>query len=122
MIRSPPRSTLFPYTTLFRSQVILAGALAADRLDRVQEDRPAELFRPAVDIPEPLLVQADPVDVGGEIHAAHAAQLRGALQLAQRELRILHRQEGEPHEPPQLPPIHSRSPTVVGPAERQADR
>src|SRR5690242_21608280 len=29
MIRRPPRSTLFPYTTLFRSEV--APALAADR-------------------------------------------------------------------------------------------
>src|SRR5256885_10238574 len=26
MIRRPPRSTLFPYTTLFRSQVISAGS------------------------------------------------------------------------------------------------
>src|SRR2546426_8957355 len=32
MIRRPPRSTLFPYTTLFRSQRALA-ALDADRLD-----------------------------------------------------------------------------------------
>src|SRR3712207_7212793 len=29
MIRRPPRSTLFPYTTLFRSQL---GALAAERV------------------------------------------------------------------------------------------
>jgi len=28
MIRRPPRSTLFPYTTLFRSQVLLGNALA----------------------------------------------------------------------------------------------
>ena len=27
MIRRPPRSTLFPYTTLFRSELILANAL-----------------------------------------------------------------------------------------------
>src|SRR5437764_3175153 len=27
MIRRPPRSTLFPYTTLFRSSVEIAGAL-----------------------------------------------------------------------------------------------
>src|SRR5256884_8261987 len=27
MIRRPPRSTLFPYTTLFRSQVALSGAV-----------------------------------------------------------------------------------------------
>src|SRR3712207_8982538 len=29
MIRRPPRSTLFPYTTLFRSDVILAAAKLA---------------------------------------------------------------------------------------------
>src|SRR3712207_6920199 len=28
MIRRPPRSTLFPYTTLFRSQAYLGGAAA----------------------------------------------------------------------------------------------
>src|SRR2546425_1558543 len=32
MIRRPPRSTLFPYTTLFRSRVMrVAGALTAGR-------------------------------------------------------------------------------------------
>src|SRR5256886_7885910 len=31
MIRRPPRSTLFPYTTLFRSQWALGGELAAAR-------------------------------------------------------------------------------------------
>src|SRR2546430_13049370 len=36
MIRRPPRSTLFPYTTLFRSVLILGllGGCAADRLHR----------------------------------------------------------------------------------------
>src|SRR5256885_9554234 len=48
MIRRPPRSTLFPYTTLFRSQA-LQGALDvhgvrrrqdhAVRLDHVEQDR-----------------------------------------------------------------------------------
>src|SRR2546427_8819525 len=34
MIRRPPRSTLFPYTTLFRSQLHMAGAEGmADTLD-----------------------------------------------------------------------------------------
>src|SRR5258708_23274302 len=33
MIRRPPRSTLFPYTTLFRSEVVLRGVVlqAAER-------------------------------------------------------------------------------------------
>src|SRR3712207_9349245 len=30
MIRRPPRSTLFPYTTLFRSRVMIAMALACN--------------------------------------------------------------------------------------------
>src|SRR2546426_3168893 len=32
MIRRPPRSTLFPYTTLFRSVTILARSAAGDTL------------------------------------------------------------------------------------------
>src|SRR4051794_41260360 len=32
MIRRPPRSTLFPYTTLFRSQVEMRGAADAGHL------------------------------------------------------------------------------------------
>src|SRR3712207_7773776 len=32
MIRRPPRSTLFPYTTLFRSLKIRTGPLAADKV------------------------------------------------------------------------------------------
>src|SRR2546422_3391838 len=35
MIRRPPRSTLFPYTTLFRSRPVLAADL--DRHDLVRE-------------------------------------------------------------------------------------
>src|SRR2546426_7767761 len=43
MIRRPPRSTLFPYTTLFRSYLVLAAshsaplATADDRLRRAAE-------------------------------------------------------------------------------------
>src|SRR5688572_33392729 len=32
MIRRPPRSTLFPYTTLFRSSLVVSGFSAAARL------------------------------------------------------------------------------------------
>src|SRR3989449_5957393 len=44
MIRRPPRSTLFPYTTLFRSRVVDAGArgdqhLGADAVGGEHEDR-----------------------------------------------------------------------------------
>src|SRR6266446_10797849 len=36
MIRRPPRSTLFPYTTLFRSLNVGRGDEPADRLDRIR--------------------------------------------------------------------------------------
>src|SRR5688572_31913593 len=38
MIRRPPRSTLFPYTTLFRSlpQIVAVEDLPLDRVDRLQ--------------------------------------------------------------------------------------
>src|SRR2546430_17214930 len=38
MIRRPPRSTLFPYTTLFRSRILQLGRL---RFDRRRDHRPA---------------------------------------------------------------------------------
>src|SRR5438876_1260535 len=35
MIRRPPRSTLFPYTTLFRSGLLLCPPVAAQIVDRL---------------------------------------------------------------------------------------
>src|SRR5260370_3586594 len=41
MIRRPPRSTLFPYTTLFRSHLYIADGLALEQMQTVQnEDNP----------------------------------------------------------------------------------
>src|SRR5438045_7144794 len=39
MIRRPPRSTLFPYTTLFRSQKVLPPQRIADVLRRLLEEQ-----------------------------------------------------------------------------------
>src|SRR3712207_7062871 len=46
MIRRPPRSTLFPYTTLFRSRVREAGLLTGKRggFFLVDIDAPEELY------------------------------------------------------------------------------
>src|SRR2546430_13303950 len=41
MIRRPPRSTLFPYTTLFRSRRQLAGEDGARHARNAQLERPA---------------------------------------------------------------------------------
>src|SRR3712207_8087375 len=43
MIRRPPRSTLFPYTTLFRSRVVEALLRVLARVDR--RHRPVERVR-----------------------------------------------------------------------------
>src|SRR2546430_3127836 len=40
MIRRPPRSTLFPYTTLFRSLDAMAGPERAALLDRIEAAHP----------------------------------------------------------------------------------
>src|ERR1035438_10881445 len=39
MIRRPPRSTLFPYTTLFRSGIDLVGVVISHRLAGLRESR-----------------------------------------------------------------------------------
>src|SRR5947209_10821417 len=67
MLRRPPRSTLFPYTTLFRSAVV--------EREHVQI-RPILLDQPVLDQPQaPVLVahqqvhapaEADPTPVGGK--------------------------------------------------------
>src|SRR2546426_4005431 len=47
MIRRPPRSTLFPYTTLFRSEVLLARGAQAHAMRAAFEQAHAQLrFEP----------------------------------------------------------------------------
>src|SRR3989449_6353612 len=55
MIRRPPRSTLFPYTTLFRSRVPPAArrALLAAVVDAPPPVPQVAVFRFAIDLPAP---------------------------------------------------------------------
>src|SRR2546427_6538003 len=46
MIRRPPRSTLFPYTTLFRSRGLNTGAMAARRSGGAPDDLYTGLLAP----------------------------------------------------------------------------
>src|SRR3712207_6974261 len=59
MIRRPPRSTLFPYTTLFRSQILAAGQQQpVERVERLvdgvaerrHDQRPAARMRDGIDV------------------------------------------------------------------------
>src|SRR3989442_2906192 len=60
MIRRPPRSTLFPYTTLFRSFYALAGRVT------VLRDGQTVATRPMKDVDRPALIR---LMVGREISA-----------------------------------------------------
>src|SRR3712207_7491846 len=68
MIRRPPRSTLFPYTTLFRSGVL--GLLALRELDELQRDAAIEL---GVERREHLAHAARPELVEDHVAADHGA-------------------------------------------------
>src|SRR2546425_7565302 len=61
MIRRPPRSTLFPYTTLFRSH-----ALGLARADRVRPSRPAPSRRRSGDAV--VAEDAAPEDAASRCH------------------------------------------------------
>src|SRR3712207_7474342 len=63
MIRRPPRSTLFPYTTLFRSEVVRAGTLPHHR--RLDE----------LPLPRGVLLE-EPDGVAAQVHAV-SRQLLG---------------------------------------------
>src|SRR3712207_7860018 len=66
MIRRPPRSTLFPYTTLFRS-VLVRGVAGVEQVALLLvADREVDVLAGAVDAVERLLVQqaGHPVALG----------------------------------------------------------
>src|SRR2546430_5603750 len=90
MIRRPPRSTLFPYTTLFRSALVdrLAGPLG-DGSDLVAVDRSDDRELLAAD-PEELLV-------GGEERSEeHTSELQSQSNLVCRLLLEKKKQEPSP--------------------------
>src|SRR5687768_18114453 len=75
MIRTPPRSTLFPYTTLFRSAVALAegDADALADLDERGEARRDSVVEDAVD----ALLERDPGEGTGDGGGGAGRRRRG---------------------------------------------
>src|ERR1044072_5752679 len=85
MIRRPPRSTLFPYTTLFRSVEIVARVEAhTARETATQRDFALRVEQGDL----------DPVDLGAVLADDREAGIRGLVEIASapvpRELRIEH--------------------------------
>src|SRR2546422_8005247 len=91
MIRRPPRSTLFPYTTLFRSVIVALPAFLAglELTARYPENlgRPDELLVPA---PDPVAIPEGTVILtSGEARARseeHTSELQSRLHLVCRLL------------------------------------
>src|SRR2546422_8920130 len=78
MIRRPPRSTLFPYTTLFRSRI--EGNVRADLMRALLE----ESFRAAVAAADPLQILAPhlPKPPKGRTFVAAAGKAAASMALA----------------------------------------
>src|SRR3712207_8670797 len=77
MIRRPPRSTLFPYTTLFRSRPVV-------RLDKEDPAVPAALLLRGLEAPLQLLTEVPPApDVHYDDHPVRSEEHTSELQSRQ---------------------------------------
>src|SRR2546426_4665412 len=91
MIRRPPRSTLFPYTTLFRSWQ-RGGAARAERLGRESPSDPASHIAPRVHLREPRRIGDEPQLAArrphgiGERSEEHTSELQSPCNLVCRLL------------------------------------
>src|SRR2546425_3835697 len=92
MIRRPPRSTLFPYTTLFRSQEPLIHAGAEERMHErhprfIDHEQRRAAVEPLLDPPKEIQQhrERDPV-VQGERSEEHTSELQSLAYLVCRLL------------------------------------
>src|SRR5258707_14038220 len=99
MIRRPPRSTLFPYTTLFRSQQAMErgvgshlvevrdrALVAQQALGRHQDERLADL---ALELPAQDVKQVRRRSAIGDLHVVLGAHLQETLEPRRGGLRSL---------------------------------
>src|SRR3712207_7816740 len=113
MIRRPPRSTLFPYTTLFRSLVGVGAACAASRLGHVEQQ---PLDHRAVDVEHRFQFTQVAVLVGAA-HAVGARAVAGGRRSEEHTSELQSRQylvcrlllEKNNHGRPRAPPGCARS-------------
>src|SRR3712207_7143240 len=89
MIRRPPRSTLFPYTTLFRSSAGYTGTtLDSDITDRTTLDRDVNLDRDVVDADKSIPIIEENLQVGKRVVRSeeHTSELQSRQYLVCRLL------------------------------------
>src|SRR3712207_8218700 len=87
MIRRPPRSTLFPYTTLFRSPAVGRGHGARDRVARLRVHVRRRRYRAARALAAPHRhLDAQRPDRGGARSEEHTSELQSRQYLVCRLL------------------------------------
>src|SRR3712207_8743133 len=84
MIRRPPRSTLFPYTTLFRSFAVAAGQRV--RVDRLASPGPHRRVAPAADPQTVRDLEHPAVEAGTRGSEEHKAEIQSRQKLVCRLL------------------------------------
>src|SRR5437773_7586733 len=95
MSPTPPRSTLFPYTTLFRSRTPPGTMAAADTAHAAGDDRVLLLRVDAVALPE-LAAVVLPKRVSAEHRTVGALLIRGVLRGRRRRSGRRHPQRRNP--------------------------
>src|SRR3712207_9019322 len=88
MIRRPPRSTLFPYTTLFRSldkdpEVLLQRLLAYELVERARPERRLVVLLPGLGVERVLTEARGPRNVFRHLFRARSEEHTSELQSRQ---------------------------------------
>src|SRR5256886_11970527 len=98
MIRRPPRSTLFPYTTLFRSCLIGNGATVLDgaRVGIRAMVAAGALVTPGTEIPDGMLAMGTPARIRGPLAGTPAEHWVRVNPEAYQALAQRHRASVEP--------------------------
>src|SRR5688572_31762446 len=86
MLRRPPRSTLFPYTTLFRSAVVLVLATAGTALAEPDPDGKTLDAKPTGTAPSGTSAEGGPVPGGFTRSEEHTSELQSQSNLVCRLL------------------------------------
>ena len=112
MIRRPPRSTLFPYTTLFRSQAPVSWriipTILASQIEAVTRAEETALHAIRSVAQNPLFVPPTPehpdgrmLSTGGYRSEEHTSELQSPMYLV---CRLLLEKKNTPPPPPPTPP------------------
>src|SRR5256885_13816902 len=118
MIRRPPRSTLFPYTTLFRSENAIERAVVLCTGDRIGPDLLPDYLRYPVQTDQPaMIVPSDGISLKDAVSRYERTMILQSLEMAngvqKRAAELLQLKPSTLNEMMKRLGIHTRSNAVV---------